>query len=216
MPPVDPFTLGLGALQTGLGIYGLSKLGKQQYPQYSVSPEMQHSYDRAEAMSGQGYSGQEKAAFFQSLAQSNSNRLQRGLKMAGGNLGAALNASANANDVNALNSFAASDANMNRQNIRYSDTLAQALQHQKNLQVQNQVQRRERMEQAYGGAVKQGLQNIVNPLNATAALKYLNGGSNLQRGLGSAGANFGSGLGPLGAGSAETGMTDWINQPYGG
>lgn len=167
---VNPATLGLGVLQSGLSLYGLSKIGAQT--PYTVSPEMQGAYDRAEGMAQQGFTGAEKASFAQDLARQNRLKLQRGLDLSGGNFAGAINAAANSTNTTALNQFASSDAAVKRQNIKYSDALAQALQHQKNLQVQNLNRERELKMNAYGGALKMGLENIVNPLNATAAFNY--------------------------------------------
>lgn len=183
MPIVNPFTLGLGALQTGLSLYGLSKIGKQN--DYTISPEIGNAYNRAESMAREGFTGEEEAGFKQNLARSNRLRLQRGLDAGGSGLAGAVNAGINSTNIGALNEFASSDAALKRKNIQYADTLAQAIQHQRNLQTQNLNREREMKQQAYGGALKSGLENIVNPLNATSAFNYLREQSGLNKGLGS-------------------------------
>lgn len=164
--------LALGGFQAIAGIQGLNKLSKQPYPEYSISPEIQKSYSRAEDMSSRGYSPQEEAAFRQNLAGTSAQRYQKSSDMAGGNLAQAIQGGVNYGNIKGLVNFAADDANLHRRNIQYADSLAKTIQNQRNLITESQQNRRNALEQAYGGGVKTGLENIVNPLNLSQALAY--------------------------------------------
>ena len=67
----------------------------------------------------------------------------------------------NYNNIGALNQFAANDASLRRNNIRYAGQMAGQLQSQQNLATQAAIQRRIMLEQAYGRAMQAGLNNIV-------------------------------------------------------
>jgi hypothetical protein len=192
---------GLGALESIGGMIGLLKEAKKPYPKYGVSSELQGAYDRAQGEAQFGYSGAEKAAFHQDLARANSLRLQRGLALAGGSLGSAVNAATQSSDISALNNFAASDEAVRRQKISYADTLAQAVQRQKNLETQNQIQRKVMMEQAYGGALKAGLTNITNGIGGYMAYKYNPLGTGITNSAGKTGGAISPSL-PLASDSA--------------
>lgn len=172
LPLLNIAQAGLGLYQTYAGLRGLSRLG--EYPDYSVSPELQKSYGRAEGMSTRGYSPEETAAFRQNLAGTSAQRYQRATDMAGGGLSQAIQGGINYGNIRGLVNFAADDASLHRRNIQYADSIARQIQGQKNLITQSQQDRYRQVEGAYGAEFTKGLENIVNPLNLTQAINFGN------------------------------------------
>lgn len=173
----SPFSLipslvdgGIGLAEYLKGNSAINQLNNTPYPQYTLNPALSNAYGRSDQMAKQGFTGAETGAFKQNLAQGSNLAYQRGISLGGGGMAQALNAGINANKTQALNQFAGQDAALHRQNIKYSDTLAQALQHQSNLETQNEIARRNALEQSYGKAAQTGLSNIGSGLNLTGAL----------------------------------------------
>ena len=171
--PVTGFALAsgvpnviLGAVQAYQGFKGLKKLQKQAMPQFSVSPELQGAYSRAQGMSNQGFTGAEMGAAQQGIAQQGNVAFQRARNLAGGTLAGAINAGIKSNQIGGVNQLAANDAQLRRQNIRYADTLAQDIQQQNNMETQRAFQYRMAQEQALGGAAQSGLKNIASGLSS--------------------------------------------------
>ncbi len=162
----------------------IDELGKTPYPKFTLSPQLSNAYGRAEEMAKQGYTAPEIAAFNQNLAQQNTLALRQGTDRAGGQMAGALNAGINAMNLGAINQFAGQDAMLKRQNIRYSDTLAQALQSQQNLASQAEIARRNALEQAYGMAAQQQGQNIAGSVMALGSLYDRGFGGNKMSGGG--------------------------------
>lgn len=167
-------SLVLGAVQTGVGLYKLSQEGDA--PTAGITPEMKAAYARAEQRAKSGFSPQEKAAYESSLATAGNTAYRRGVDMGGGSMAQALRAGINAQQLGARNQFAATDAQLQRENIRYADSLAQQIQSQKNLQTAQELQQYNQRQQAYGQALQSGLGNIAGSLNATQALNSNMGG----------------------------------------
>lgn len=174
-----PLMLALapGILQAGLGGYEaiksgrqLKKLGKTPYPYPTVSPELQTAYQRAMGMSQTGYTPQERASFENRLAQQQMAGQRQAVQVGGGQLAGAIGAGMRAQQLGAQSMYAAEDARLRRQSMRYADTLAQAMQHQKNIVSEAQMRRRTMEEQALGGGMKAGLENITNALGGAATL----------------------------------------------
>src|SRR6187399_687370 len=118
-----------GAIQKGKADKAIDQLSKEKYPEFSLSPQLRNAYGRAEEMANRGYTGPETGAFNQGLAQQSNMALRSGIDIGGGSQARALNAGINAMKLNSLNQFAGQDAVLHRSNIKYSDTLSQALQH---------------------------------------------------------------------------------------
>lgn len=168
--------------QAGYGIYQhekakseLKKLGRTPYPYPKVSPELQMAYQRAMGMSQTGYTPQERASFENRLAQQQMAGQRQAVQVGGGQLAGAIGAGMRAQQLGAQSMFAAEDARLRRQSMRYADTLAQAMQHQKNIVSDAEMRRRTMEEQALGGAMKAGTENIFGGIN-TAAAAYDKGG----------------------------------------
>lgn len=210
--PLAAASLALGGYEAFKGAQGLKKLNKEKYPEYSISPELQNSYGRAEQMAGMGYTPQEAANFRQNVAQQQNTGFRQGVNAGGGNLAQALRTGLQAQNLGAFNSFSASDAALHRSNIHYADQLGQQVSNQRNLITGSQVQRRNMLEQAFGGALRQGLSNMAGSLNLTQAM---GGGMNLFGNKTSTDSNNGAGqmsfAQPLGGGYTNT-TGGWLNQ----
>lgn len=164
----------LGLFQTFQGIKGLNQLSKEQAPNYTVSPELQSAYGRAEGMTNQGFTTEQEGAFRQNLAQSNNLAYRRAVDASGGSMSGSILGAIQGQNIGALNQFAADDAEQRMQNIRYADSLASQLQNQQNMATQVDIENRRMKEQAYGGAVQSGLGNMAGSLNLWGALGYAN------------------------------------------
>lgn len=141
---------------------GLNKISAQKFPNYSLSPQLKSAYDQSVTDAQHGFTPAETAAFTNSLARQNNLSYRRATDSAGGNLASAINRGLQSQNIGALNQFAGQDAAMQRGNIRYRDTLAQALQHNQNLQSQADISHRVMLEQAYGKAESDAQMGMVN------------------------------------------------------
>lgn len=159
----------LGAVQAIKGYRSLKNLSKEQYPEYTISPELQQAYQRAEGMAKQGFSAEETAQFQQGVARQQTGAFRQATDLGGGNLARAISAGLGAQNLQAQGQFAAQGAQLKRQNIQYADELARSIQQQKNLATQEKIQRRQMLEQAYGSAAKTGLENITSSLGGIGA-----------------------------------------------
>ena len=80
----------MGVPQAVIGFRQMRQLSKVSMPEYSVSPELQSSYNRAEKMAMQGYTPAERASMFQSQAGSTAAQTRAGLARTGGSMASAL------------------------------------------------------------------------------------------------------------------------------
>ena len=179
---------GLGAYEAITSSSQLKKLGRTPYPYPTVSPELQTAYQRAMGMSQTGFTPQERASFENRLAQQQMAGQRQAMQVGGGQLSGALAAGMRAQQLGAQSQFAAEDARLRRQSMRYADTLAQAMQHQKNIVSEAQMRRRTMEEQALGGGMKAGLENVVNAFGGAATLMAKGGIGGEPKGRKSTGA----------------------------
>ncbi len=164
---------GIGALYGGYQTYAATKalqeLEKQKKANYTVSPELQSAYNRAQEMSSRGFTPTETATFNNNLA-SQTNAAQYNAKtQMGNNLAGSVYAGINAQNLAAQNKFSADDAGLRRENIKYADSIGQAIQQEKNLGTGVDVQNQLLLQQAYGGGLKAGSENLVGGLKEGAA-----------------------------------------------
>lgn len=177
MVPLAVGSLILGGVQALAGLKGLSDLNKTPRAQYGVTPEMQGAYDTAKQQAQYGYSPEQKANFEQGVSRDVNTRYRRAVDMGGGNLASAINAGIQGGGIGQLNQFASQDAQLQQQKERYVGQLAGGFQSQANMQTRSEQQRRDAIEQAYGGAIKSGLNNAIGSLNLTQAMGGFGGGA---------------------------------------
>ncbi len=197
----------MGAIEAYAGYQGLKNLNKNPFPLYSISPELQNSYNRAQGLADQGFTGAETANFEQNVAEQENTGYRQGVQMSGGNLAGAISAGLGAQRLNSFNQFAGQDASLHRQNIHYADTLSSALQSQKNLIQSAAIQRRNQLEGAYGKLMGTGLTNVSEGFT---------GGSGGGKSGGATGGFGGGGGGGAGYGNAASGVTPAGSDGVGG
>ena len=121
-------SLGLGAVSQGIGALNsyldqreaekqLAKLSSTPLPRYSTNPAISRIYGGA--MRGvaqpQGFTGGQRAAFNQDIAQGLNAQYNNARSMGGGSLSRAISGSLAGNRLNAYNQMASQDAQLARQ-----------------------------------------------------------------------------------------------------
>jgi hypothetical protein len=159
-----------GVIQASQAGKQLNNLAKTPIDEYSISPELQHSYSRAEAMANQGFAPEEKAAFQSGVARQQAGAFQNAVDQSGGNLSSAIGAALKSQNIGVQSDFAAQGSRLRSQHMQYADELAGRIQSQKNLMTEAKRQRRTMLEQAYGAAKKQGIENITGALTGAAQI----------------------------------------------
>ena len=161
---------GLGLVEGISGLVGLNKLNKQAFPEYGLNGELSNYSQMARSLSQQGFSPEESAAFRQSLAEQQNATNRTATEIGGGSGAKALSAAMTGQDVNALNKFAAQGAQLKSQHMDAYRQAASQLQQQQNLKTQADIDRRNQLEHAYGGALQQGLTNFSGGLSSSAGM----------------------------------------------
>lgn len=164
-------SVGIAGVGTGSKIIGsivqknkaqkaLKDINATPAPEYTQTPEMQNAFNRAQAMSSQGFTAQENAGFGQELAMQNEAQRQAAVDIGGGNLASTIGAGLQSGNIQAINQRAGQGAQLRRSNVQYADQLAGQLQSQQNLINQQKIARRQMLEGAYGQASSQASENI--------------------------------------------------------
>lgn len=172
----NPLQTVLGGVQLIGGLVGMNKLNKEKFPEYTASPELQMAKTRSGQMSKMGYTPEQRGSFNATMGQMLNQDYLNTVGMAGGNLAQAANARRAGMRLGALNQFAQGDAAQRMSNIRYDDNMTDKLQRLRDMNTQVSLQRRMALEQAYGGAIKTGTENIVNSFDMGTAMKMMAGG----------------------------------------
>lgn len=173
---MNPLQSVLGAVQIIGGVEGMKKLQKEAYPSFKPTTDLQKAKIRSAQFANMGYTPEQTAVFKQDLARIGNEDYQNAISLSGGSLSRALNARRGIMRLNALNQFAQGDASQRMANIRYDDSITSQMQNLANMETQARLQRRIMLEQAYGGAIKTGTENIVNSFDSGQALKMIAGG----------------------------------------
>ena len=165
----NPVGFGLGAIQTGVGLYQLNKLSKTPLPEYKASAATLAANQRAQQNAQMGYTPSQIAAYKANLGTALNTQFANQRNLAGGNLAGALGARGTAQKLQSLNQFAASDADRQMQNIRYADEQTAGLQRMQNMNTEAAMRRRLMTEQALGAAVQQGTVNMAGAFDTGAS-----------------------------------------------
>lgn len=165
-----PFPL-LPVLAAAQGLYGLysserarEQAGKLKLPSgYDITPEQQASYNRAQQEAKYGFAPEQEAQFQQNVASQQNLSYQRAMRGAGGNQWAgAVLAGVQAPQYGAFAQHAAQGSQLQQQKERYADQLGEQITAQRNRNTALMNQRYQMLQQAYGGAIKQGRENLMN------------------------------------------------------
>ncbi len=89
----------------------------------------------------------------------------KAIDISGGQQNNAISGILKANRLGAYNQFAAQDATLHLQNQHYADQVGQGITNQRNLITGQDIQNRNRQEQAWGGALQSGLTNVASAGN---------------------------------------------------
>jgi hypothetical protein len=165
----NPIGFGLGAIQTGVGLYQLNKLSKTPQPEYKASAGTLAANQRAQQMSQMGYTPSQIAAYKANLGTALNTQFANQRNLAGGNLAGALGARGTAQKLQSMNQFAVGDADRQMQNIRYADEQTAGLQRMQNMNTEAAMRRRLMTEQALGQAVQQGTTNMAGSFDTGAS-----------------------------------------------
>jgi len=165
----NPVGFGLGAIQTGVGLYQLNKLSKTPLPEYKATAATLAANQRAQQNAQMGYTPSQAAAYKANLGTALNTQFANQRNLAGGNLAGALGARGTAQKLQALNQFAASDADRQMGNIRYADEQTAGLQRMQNMNTEAAMRRRLMTEQALGAAVQQGTVNMAGAFDTGAS-----------------------------------------------
>lgn len=151
---------GMGIAQTAIAASKASKLPQDQ--KYTASPEFRAAFDQAKSRSQQGFSPAERAAFDQSLARQGTaaKRMFQNVGLSGAGA-----AAANIMSADALNQFAAQDANIERQNFGQYMSAARGMQSIQDAETNRFNTQLNMQRQALGGAMQSGLGNIMGGIN---------------------------------------------------
>lgn len=158
----------LGAIQSGVALANLVKLGKKSQANYGITPEQQRSYDQAQVNATRGFNPAQRGAFMNNITSSQNAAYQKAVDVGGGQSSQAIGGILKANRLGAFNQFAAQDASLQLQNQRYADQMGQNITQQRNLATGQDIQNRVRQETAWGGALQSGLTNIASAGNFAA------------------------------------------------
>jgi hypothetical protein len=165
----NPIGFGLGAIQTGVGLYQLNKLSKTPIPEYKASAGTLAANQRAQQNAQMGYTPSQTAAYKANLGTALNTQFLNQRNLAGGNLAGALGARGSMQKFMALNQFAAGDADRQMGNIRYADEQTAGLQRMQNMNTEAAMRRRLMTEQALGAAVQQGTVNMAGAFDTGAS-----------------------------------------------
>lgn len=179
-----PLLIGSGLLslyETIKGQSDLNKLNSQPAPQFTETPEMMASRQRADHLAQAGFTPAEKAGFRKNVAEDINTKTSNALSLGGGSLAKTIGGIGKIDENTAENKFATSDAALHRQNIHYADKFSEALQALSDRNISEQTKERLMAEERLGGAVQTGLSGLASTANLAQILS-----GNLKGGGGSA------------------------------
>lgn len=182
--PIDPVSAGLAGAQALFGLYQtlkgrkeLKNLDKNKPEGFTITPELQKSYARAEQMAQDGYTPQEEAAFQANLQRQSNAAYNRSFAFGGNTMAGAIQAGLNFQNTAALNQFAANDASLQRQNIRYADQRGDAITQQRNRIAGQELNDYAAQQQMWGQTMQSGINNMFRAADFAGAAAMMGAGS---------------------------------------
>ena len=155
----------LGVPQMIIGYKQMKQLDKIARPEFSVSPELQKSYNRAESMAQYGLSPQEKAVMEAQAASNRSSQLRTGFARTGGSMAGALGVISGASMNDFTLGMGRMDAQMRRQNIQYADQVAKGVDQVRMMQQRLAIERDQSRRDAAANLFNMGGQNIAQGIS---------------------------------------------------
>lgn len=147
----------------------LKKLAKQDIS-YKATPNSNYLLGLSRDNINHGYTAAEKAAFMQTVAGNTAKAYRVGMGRAGNSLSSVIGASNNIANSQAMNQFAAQDANQQRANQQiYAGQVAQE-QSRANQNTAMEFQQNNMAQRAWGQAGQNGVNNIMSGLQMGSML----------------------------------------------
>lgn len=177
-PYIAAGSAALGLLNTFKGFQGLKKASSKPIPRYKEDAAMTKSRMRAEERARRGFTSSQTQAYENRIQRRYATQDQK-IKDTAGSLGSYVAGVSGANRATADLEFAAQDAAMMDQNVRYADRFAENLQNLSNMNTQVDIQERQQAIGSYGQAAQTGLTTLaetVNNYSATGGFDNMFGG----------------------------------------
>lgn len=144
-----------GAIQMKQSGDALRRLANQPEPTFRSADSILRE---AEGKTPSGYTGQEKAAFQQSLARLGMQKYRQASQV-NPNMASNINAGINYGNIGAQNEFAKNDASLRRDRI---NRLVNGITNEDNRNVSTAIQNRRMLQEQYGQAYQAGVGNVFN------------------------------------------------------
>lgn len=163
-------SVALGGLQTLGGLYGL--LTTKEPDKYSLTANTQQAIGESKSAAKFGLSPTQLAAYNTNVRQAANTDIYNARNMAGNSLSRAVFGVRRGQTLGALNNLAMSDFNAQQQKVQYRNQMYGIEQGMKDRNTQLDWNQYGQKMQAYGGAMRSGLNNMAGFFNLGEALKY--------------------------------------------
>lgn len=155
----------LGVPQMIMGYKQMKQLKDVPRPDFSVSPELMASYNRAETMAQQGLTPAERAFMTTQQAGGQANQLRVGMARTGGSMAGALGVISGLGQSQFTLGLGRMDADLRRQNIRYADSLMREVNQVRMMQQRLNIERDQARRDAAAGLLYAGVSNTQQGLD---------------------------------------------------
>ncbi len=163
-------SFALGGLQTIGGLIGLATT--KEPDKYSLTANTQQAIGESKSAAKFGLSPTQLAAYNTNVRQSANTDIYNARNMAGNSLSRAVFGVRRGQTLGALNNLAASDFDAMQRKIQYRNQMYGIEQGMKDRNTQLDWNQYGQKMQAYGGAMRSGLNNMAGFFNLGQALKY--------------------------------------------
>jgi hypothetical protein len=151
-----------GIVQFAIAMDQAKKDAKKADEMFVDSPEFKKSAARAADMAKSGYTQDEINAYMLNESRLNNTRYTKGVQAGGNNFANQVQQGINYGSMKSLLDFAAGDAALKRQNVRYADTFALESQRRSDMNTQRQMALRDKERDAIAGLANAGVQNVTS------------------------------------------------------
>jgi hypothetical protein len=163
-------SVALGGLQTLGGLYGL--LTTKEPDKYSLTANTQQAIGESKSAAQYGLSPAQLGAYNTNVRQSANTDIYNARNMAGSSLSRAVFGVRRGQTLGALNNLAMSDFDAQQRKVQYRNQMYGIEQGMKDRNTQLDWNQYGQKMQAYGGAMRSGLNNMAGFFNLGEALKY--------------------------------------------
>lgn len=163
-------SVALGGLQTLGGFYGL--LTTKEPDKYSLTANTQQAIGESKSAAKFGLSPTQLAAYNTNVRQAANTDIYNARNMAGNSLSRAVFGVRRGQTLGALNNLAMSDFDAQQRKVQYRNQMYGIEQGMKDRNTQLDWNQYGQKMQAYGGAMRSGLNNMAGFFNLGEALKY--------------------------------------------